>query len=157
MHDILASTILDRRICLVGDLQNDVPLRRAADTFDVPVVTSNDGREYIDGSFSTVFVVKEFEGDIFTYLSRAKQCILGPPALQQLAQQEKPLPCNTRPLYNLAMNGVVLCLTGFKVKDELVSTVLKLDLKFHRNKQDPSSGFINRSFCSLRADQHKFI
>ncbi|XP_049822785.1 protein ECT2 isoform X2 [Aethina tumida] len=118
-----ASTILDRRICLVGDLQNDVPLRRAADTFDVPVVTSNDGREYIDGSFSTVFVVKEFEGDIFTYLSRAKQCILGPPALQQLAQQEKPLPCNTRPLYNLAMNGVVLCLTGFKVKDELQKLV----------------------------------
>jgi len=46
--------------------------------------------------------------------------ILGPTALKQYAEKREGLPCNGRPLYNLAMSGLVICFTGFRKKDELV-------------------------------------
>ncbi|CAH0556412.1 unnamed protein product [Brassicogethes aeneus] len=114
---------VDRRICLVGDLQNDDKLHTVAESFGVPVVTSSDGREYVDEKCSTVFVIKQFHGEIYNVLSKYKQCLLGPPALQQLAKKKEALPENTRPLYNLAMSGVVSCFTGFRVKEELTKIV----------------------------------
>jgi hypothetical protein len=46
--------------------------------------------------------------------------ILGPAALLQYAERGEQLPGNCRPLYNLAMSGLVICFTGFRKKDELV-------------------------------------
>lgn len=95
---------------------------KAAQTFGVPVITSENGKEYSDGKSSkTVFVVDSFDDVVYNSLCTNKQSILGPIALQQLANKKEKLPDNTRPLYNLAMTGVVLCFTGFRNKDDLVS------------------------------------
>lgn len=67
-----------------------------------------------------------FEGDPFNALFKAKQLVLGPPALRQLADRKESLPDNIRPLYNLAMLGAVVCFTGFRNKEELVSVAEKI-------------------------------
>lgn len=115
----------DRRICLIGALAKDNKLRTVAEGFDVPVVASDHGREYMDDtSCCTYYVIDQFEGDLYSCLCKSRQTILGPPALQQLARKEKKeLPDNTRPLFNIAMRGVVVCFTGFRNKDELVSGI----------------------------------
>lgn len=72
-----------------------------------------------------MFVLDSFEGAFFNTLNKAKKLVLGSPALRQLADRKEVLPNNTRPLYNLAMLGVVVCFTGFRVKDELVGSIYK--------------------------------
>lgn len=114
---------LDKRICLVGSIVQDTAICTAAQSFGIPVVTSDAGEEYAnDHSCSTVFVLEKFEGDNYDLLSKSRRPLLGPPAIQQLANKNDKLPDNnTRPLYNLAMSGVVVCFTGFRNKDDLVS------------------------------------
>ncbi|XP_030754873.1 protein ECT2 isoform X2 [Sitophilus oryzae] len=115
----------DRRICLIGNLASDTKLHSVAESFGVPVVTSVNGFEYVfDDSCCTYYIIDSFEGDIYNALSKSRQTILGPTALQQLAAKEKKeLPDNTRPLFNIAMRGVVVCFTGFRNKDELTKLV----------------------------------
>ncbi|XP_044266147.1 protein ECT2 isoform X4 [Tribolium madens] len=114
----------NRRICLVGTLASDTALRTVAESFRVPVITSKDGEDCAqDDSFSTVFILESFEGDVYNCLYKQKQSLLGPLALQQLANKNEPLPDNTRPLFNLAMTGVVVCFTGFRNKSDLATLV----------------------------------
>ncbi|XP_065163646.1 protein ECT2 isoform X4 [Atheta coriaria] len=113
-----------KRICLVGNAMRDVNSCGAAASFNVSVVTSETGMEYIhDHSCRTIFVVESFESEAFDALSRYKHPLLGPPALRQLAAKREHLPDNTRPLYNLSMTGVVVCFTGFRNKTELTKLV----------------------------------
>lgn len=48
--------------------------------------------------------------------------MLGPTAVLQLAERDEAPPTNARPLYSLAMRGAVICFSGFRKKDELVSS-----------------------------------
>lgn len=108
----------------MGSLAKDTSFKAVAEKFDVPVVISKDGQEFAhDQNCTTIFVLDNFEGDVYNKLYKTKQPLLGPPALRQLAQKNEKLPNNTRPLFNLAMTGVVVCFTGFRNKEELVSTV----------------------------------
>lgn len=116
-----SSSPLDLRLCLVGNLSSDSKLRSVAETFGVPIVNSENGQEYAQDDSSTIFVLENFEGDVYNSLYKSKQPILGPAALQQLALRKEKLPSNTRPLFNLAMTGVVVCFTGFRNKEDLVS------------------------------------
>ncbi|XP_019767152.1 protein ECT2 isoform X2 [Dendroctonus ponderosae] len=115
----------DRRICLIGGLANDSGLQSVAESFEVPVVHSQDGREYMnDTACCTYYIIDNFDGSLFNSLCKCRQIILGPPALQQLGRKDpKELPDNTRPLFNLAMRGVVVCFTGFRNKDVLTKLV----------------------------------
>jgi hypothetical protein len=120
----VASVTNNRRICLVGSLAKQAALRKVAESFNVPVVTSDDGRDYAqDDFYSTMFVLENFEGDVYNSLCKQKQSLLGPLALQQLSNKSEPLPDNTRPLFNLSMTGVVVCFTGFRNKSDLASLV----------------------------------
>lgn len=117
---------LDKRICLVGSLASDNNLHNSAKSFDVPVLTSVSGLEFTDNEHTckTVFVLDSFDDDVFKALFKLRQCILGPTALQQLAIKKEKLPDNIRPLFNLSMGGVVVCFTGFRNKEDLVSYCL---------------------------------
>ncbi|XP_068904780.1 protein ECT2 isoform X4 [Tenebrio molitor] len=120
----VASVTNNRRICLVGSLAKQAALRKVAESFNVPIVTSDDGRDYAqDDFYSTMFVLENFEGDVYNSLCKQKQSLLGPLALQQLSNKSEPLPDNTRPLFNLSMTGVVVCFTGFRNKSDLASLV----------------------------------
>ncbi|XP_066258716.1 protein ECT2 isoform X1 [Euwallacea similis] len=114
----------DRRICLIGNLAKDSKLREVANSFGVPVVTSEDGQEYFDTAY-TYFVMADFESDLFFTFKKANKNVLGPIALQQFAlKSPRELPSsNTRPLFNMAMKGVVVCFTGFRSPDELTKLV----------------------------------
>nr|XP_022908635.1 protein ECT2 isoform X3 [Onthophagus taurus] len=115
---------LDKRICLVGNVVKNTSICTTAQSFGVPVLTSENGLEYSkDQTCSTVFVVESFEGNDYEQLFKSRHPLLGPPALQQLLNRNEKLPNNTRPLYNLAMSGVVVCFTGFRNKDELTKLV----------------------------------
>lgn len=114
----------------MGSLAKQAALRKVAESFNVPVVTSDDGRDYAqDDFYSTMFVLENFEGDVYNSLCKQKQSLLGPLALQQLSNKSEPLPDNTRPLFNLSMTGVVVCFTGFRNKSDLVS----INIKFNNN------------------------
>ncbi|XP_045471396.1 protein ECT2 isoform X2 [Harmonia axyridis] len=114
-----------QRICFIGDVSYDNDLRKVAEHYNLPIVTSETGREFAqENNCSTIFVIDKFHGPTFSNLHKAKQPILGPPALRQLVKRNEPLPNNkTRPLYNLAMSGVVVCFTGFRNKDDLAQLV----------------------------------
>lgn len=112
---------MDKRICLVGSVVEDSVTCRAAQDFGVPVITSETGLEHVaDVTCTTVFVLDDFESCNFKELHKPPHRILGAVALQQLAERKEKLPNNTRPLYNLAMYGVVVCFTGFRKKEDLV-------------------------------------
>lgn len=100
----------------------DTELRGIADTFDVPVLTSADGLDYaVEGAKDVVFVCDNFEDNTFKTLFKLRQCILGPTALRQLVNRNKELPVDIRPLFNLSMEGAVVCFTGYRSREELVS------------------------------------
>lgn len=121
-----------RRVCLLGNVAKDSKIVQAAESFDLPVVQSDNVHEYLnDTNCTTIFVLESFEGDVYNTLYKSKQPLLGPPALQELANQKKPLPKNTRPLFNLSMTGVVVCFTGFRNKDDLVRDCKHVEKNFN--------------------------
>ncbi|XP_035917198.1 protein ECT2 isoform X2 [Anopheles stephensi] len=113
------------RICLVGPAAQDAATLAAAQSLKLPIVTSDTGAEYIgdDDSISTVFVLNDFEGPVYDAIYKAKQRILGPPALQQAVRFSEGLVWNNRPIYNYCMRGVITCFTGIRKKDELTHLV----------------------------------
>ncbi|KAK5647138.1 hypothetical protein RI129_005602 [Pyrocoelia pectoralis] len=111
---------LDKRICMVGSLITDPVVCNSAQSFGVPVITSENGLEYLeDRSCKTIYVLNTFDDDLYNTLYKHRQSILGPVALQQLSRKQEQLPDNTRPLFNLSMTGVIVCFTGFRNKNEL--------------------------------------
>lgn len=112
---------LDKRICLVGSVVEDTATCKAAHSFGIPILTSDTGLEYVsDTTCTTVFILNTFDGPNFKQLHKSPHRILGSTALQDIAEKKEKLPNNTRPLYNMAMSGVVVCFTGFRKKEDLV-------------------------------------
>lgn len=62
------------RICLVGNVVRDDPTVEAAQTFGVPVITSETGLELInDYDWRTYFILAEFEGPVYEAIHKSKQ------------------------------------------------------------------------------------
>ncbi|CAD7002467.1 unnamed protein product [Ceratitis capitata] len=62
------------RICLVGDIINDEETVEAARSFNVPVITSENGLDALnDFEWRTFFVLKDFEGPIYDAIHKNKQ------------------------------------------------------------------------------------
>ncbi|EDW30464.1 GL17822 [Drosophila persimilis] len=117
-------TTLPTRICLVGNVGQDADTLLAAESFGLPVITSDSGLDTADDKeWRTFYVMGDFEGDNFQALHKQKECILGPPALKYAAEMKQTLGHNSRPIYNYAMRGVVTCFTGIRKKDELTKLV----------------------------------
>lgn len=118
-------TVADKRICLIGSLATDEQILMAAHSFNVPVITSETGLEFVnDTKWTTYYVMRDFDGENFNVISKSKiHRIYGPTALQQIAQSGKGLVKVNRPLYNFSMKGVITCFTGIRKKDELTRFV----------------------------------
>ncbi|GAB0089910.1 ECT2 [Sergentomyia squamirostris] len=114
----------NRRICLVGVVLDNEATVKAAQTFGLPVITSETGSEYIlDDDWITYFVLNRFEGPMFEAIHKSKHRILGPPALKELSLAKDVLPNSNRPVYNYSMRGVITCFTGIRKKEELTHLV----------------------------------
>lgn len=63
------------RICLMREVSECNKTIKAAEGFNVPVVISDTGEEYLndDTDWKTYFVLKEFHGDTFDNLTKYKQ------------------------------------------------------------------------------------
>lgn len=111
------------RICLVGTVVDDAPTVTAARSFGVPVVTSETGDEFVgDTTWTTFFILPDFDGPMFEAIQATGHRILGPPALQHHQTHNEGLVVNKkRPVYNYSMKGVITCFTGIRNKGELVS------------------------------------
>ncbi|KAK9512129.1 hypothetical protein O3M35_000625 [Rhynocoris fuscipes] len=145
------------RLCLVGNLATDESIKDAAKAFEVSVEISEDGSEWIDSPInSTVFVVEEFSGPLFDSLKEKGHRILGPTSFKELAQQKKPLPENPRPLYSLAMEGVVVCFTGFRKKEELARLILLIHNMGGSIRKDMSSKVTHLIANCCGGDKYKY-
>nr|XP_016925928.1 protein ECT2 isoform X3 [Drosophila suzukii] len=120
----MSITTLPTRICLVGAVGQDADTLQAAESFGLPIVTSDTGLDIIgESDWRTFYVLDDFEGASFEAIHKQKECILGPPALKYAAEMKQTLGQNSRPIYNYAMRGVVTCFTGIRKKDELTKLV----------------------------------
>ncbi|EDW93808.2 protein ECT2 isoform X2 [Drosophila yakuba] len=121
----MSITTLPTRICLVGGVGQDADTLQAAESFGLPIVTSDTGLDILGESseWRTFYVLDDFEGASFEAIHKQKECILGPPALKYAAEMKQTLGQNSRPIYNYAMRGVVTCFTGIRKKDELTKLV----------------------------------
>lgn len=62
-----------QRICLVGIIVDNQETLKSAQSFNVPVITSETGSEFIsDDNWSTYFVLNSFEGPIFEAIHKTK-------------------------------------------------------------------------------------
>lgn len=125
--ETVTEPIAKERICLVGSVASNENVILAAQSFNVPVVASETGIEFVnDNQWFTYFVLSEFDGENFSAIRRSEQPIYGPVAFQQLSQSGNRLVYVKKPRYNFAMKGVVTCFSGFhtfkdkeKAKNEL--------------------------------------
>uniref|UniRef100_A0A1A9ZMJ2 Uncharacterized protein n=1 Tax=Glossina pallidipes TaxID=7398 RepID=A0A1A9ZMJ2_GLOPL len=113
---VSATTPVNIRICLVGEVANDTSCCEATGTFNLPVLTSETGLELIaDNDWRTYFVLKDSETPIYTAIPiKSTHNILGPSAVIQVAALGVGLEQNPRPVYNYAMNGIVTCFSELK-------------------------------------------
>lgn len=64
---------LRKRICLVGSVTEDQETVEAAKIFNVPVLKSETGKEFItDDTWTTYFILSCFEGPIFDDIYKAE-------------------------------------------------------------------------------------
>lgn len=78
---------VDPRICLVGSLADDAEAQAAAQKFGVPIVHSIDGLDMVeDISFSTFFILADFECEEFDELHKQGVRLLGKPALLEQSE-----------------------------------------------------------------------
>ncbi|XP_063967106.1 protein ECT2-like [Lytechinus pictus] len=120
-------TPVDVRFCLIGaKLKDHTQLHHALQKMKMPYVFSDTGQEYTvqDEQAETVFVMSEFEGEIFESLSNKNRHILGSTAILQSAATDEHLPCVTRPLFCRHMDKLVICFTGFLDKAEIKQLVV---------------------------------
>ncbi|GIY99693.1 protein ECT2 [Caerostris extrusa] len=114
------------QVCVIGETlkQNEI-LIKAIEHFHFPIIYSSSGLELINqgGDFTTIYILEEFEGDVFTSLHKAGQRILGPTTVMQYAKKDVALPNNIRPLYTTSMKNLVITFSGFRSKEELTNMV----------------------------------
>lgn len=116
--------IRPQRICLVGAVIENEAVVLAAQKFNVPIVASVSGAEFIDDTECiTYFVMQKFEGEEYEQIRKTQHRIYGPPALQQMARLGSELKYLRKPTYNFAMEGIITCFTGIRKKDELTLLV----------------------------------
>lgn len=69
----IIKSVIKTRICLVGDVCDDSLIVEAAKTFELPVITSETGSEFIpDDSWTTYFVMKDFDSPIYDAIYKSK-------------------------------------------------------------------------------------
>lgn len=73
MENMNATSGLRKRICLVASVATNEDVCSASKLFNVPVEVSETGQEFLnDESWTTYFILSEFEGAIFDNLNTSE-------------------------------------------------------------------------------------
>ncbi|XP_064615176.1 protein ECT2-like [Liolophura sinensis] len=110
------------KIIVVGTkCRQDPELQKAIKALDIPVTFSNTGLEHIAeaGTDDLLFVIGDFQDEVFHKLHRAEARIVGPPVVIKCAKYNQTIPQCSRALYCTSMRGLIVCFTGFS-KQKLV-------------------------------------
>nr|XP_018899636.1 PREDICTED: protein ECT2-like isoform X2 [Bemisia tabaci] len=133
----ISSLAAGKQICIVGECTLNKRIIEAANSFGLPVVFETSDADWQKYDSPTVFVLPEFRD--CEKISKLGHSIFGPTALLELAEKKVPIPSIKRPLYSHAMDGLVVCFTGFREK----STLAKLMALVHN-----MGGHIRREMVS---------
>ncbi|CAH0393433.1 unnamed protein product [Bemisia tabaci] len=133
----ISSLAAGKQICIVGECTLNKRIIEAANSFGLPVVFETLDADWQKYDSPTVFVLPEFRD--CEKISKLGHSIFGPTALLELAEKKVPIPSIKRPLYSHAMDGLVVCFTGFREK----STLAKLMALVHN-----MGGHIRREMVS---------
>ncbi|CAH1781349.1 unnamed protein product [Owenia fusiformis] len=126
-RDVHESNHADTRIILVGEqCHNDKVLQQALKTLALKTeeIQEDNVHKYTsDKRYDNIYVMESFSGDLFKTVSKVHRQgtgrVIGPPVIIRCAKLNEPLPINPRPLYCMLMQHLILCFTGFKVKEDL--------------------------------------
>uniref|UniRef100_A0A4W3GHJ6 Epithelial cell transforming 2 n=1 Tax=Callorhinchus milii TaxID=7868 RepID=A0A4W3GHJ6_CALMI len=116
---------IETRVVLAGETGKNEDLLQALQELKISFIKSEGAEDFgheENAEFETLYVLGEFEGQIYDTLRKTDGRILGPPVVLHCAQKGEPLPFTSRPLYCTGMLNLVLCFTGFR-KENLVTLV----------------------------------
>jgi len=126
-NDTERSPSIETHVCLIDDANTNENFKNLK-ALNLSIVTSKDGHEYLndddDSHYETIFIISNFERNIFHELKQTLIRILGPPVIAAAVQTNKPLPYNSQPLYCTCMQGLNLCFTNFETKEHLSQLVV---------------------------------
>ncbi|XP_036410522.1 protein ECT2-like [Megalops cyprinoides] len=125
---------------------------------NVPCIKTDNVREFGDGEnteFETVFVLTDFRSPDYSYLYKNDNRIVGPPLIRYCAAREEPLPFSSRPLYSTTMLNLVLCFTGFRKKEEVVTLVSLVHHMGGTIRKDFSSKVTHLIACSTHGEKYR--
>ncbi|XP_033618414.1 protein ECT2 isoform X4 [Fukomys damarensis] len=117
---------IETRVVMVQEAGKQEELIKALKEIKVPCIKMDSMEEFesLDSpEFENVFIVTDFQDSVFNDLHKSDCRIIGPPVVLGCAQKGEPLPFSCRPLYCTSMMNLVLCFTGFRKKEELVTLV----------------------------------
>ncbi|XP_034239333.1 protein ECT2-like isoform X1 [Thrips palmi] len=110
------------RICLVGaTLAEDPAVLNAVQTLGLPVI-SETPQTLIEDNICTLLIVEDMENPISPTHNPLLR-VIGRTALIEIVEKGGSLPTNSRPLFNHAMAGLVVCFTGFRKREHLMKLV----------------------------------
>ncbi|XP_043229589.1 protein ECT2-like isoform X2 [Amphibalanus amphitrite] len=146
------------RLCVTEpSFSEDPRVIHAAEVLKLPITTKSIEECLADTEYETIFLVKEFDGDLYTHLVESEGVsVVGRPALLDIVARHIPMPNLARPLYSAAMKDVTMCFTGFRMRQQLKRLV---DLVHHlggsvRREVGPNITHVVANACS--GDKYRY-
>ncbi|XP_043209980.1 protein ECT2-like isoform X9 [Amphibalanus amphitrite] len=145
------------RLCITEPAFSEDPrVIHAAEVLKLPITTKSIEECLADTEYETIFLVKEFDGDLYTHLVESEGVVVGRPALLDIVARHIPMPNLARPLYSAAMKDVTMCFTGFRMRQQLKRLV---DLVHHlggsvRREVGPNITHVVANACS--GDKYRY-
>ncbi|XP_037075712.1 protein ECT2-like isoform X2 [Pollicipes pollicipes] len=155
--DITRTELASLRLCITEPTFFEDPrVIRAAESLNLPISSKSVEECLADSEFETIFLVKEFDGELFTHLVDSDGIVLGRPALLDIVARGIPMPNLSRPLFSAAMKDVTMCFTGFRMRQQLKRLV---DLVHHlggsvRREVGPNITHVVANACS--GDKYRY-
>ncbi|KAF0304718.1 Protein ECT2 [Amphibalanus amphitrite] len=145
------------RLCITEpSFSEDPRVIHAAEVLKLPITTKSIEECLADTEYETIFLVREFDGDLYTHLVDSEGVVVGRPALLDIVARHIPMPNLARPLYSAAMKDVTMCFTGFRMRQQLKRLV---DLVHHlggsvRREVGPNITHVVANACS--GDKYRY-
>lgn len=103
-------------------VQAEHSVRDALDLLPLEVIycDSENAFGYLEDDTIAAFMLDNFDDELFDKIRLFNKPIYGPPIVKECVKSQTPLPDKDRPIYNTCMKGMVVCLAGFKNKQEII-------------------------------------
>jgi RhoGEF, Guanine nucleotide exchange factor for Rho/Rac/Cdc42-like GTPases len=117
------------QICVCSNVDQTETFKKALASFNVPVVLVEDPDYFVHAKFDgpIIIVTSEFTNNFLRFHKPPQSRILGPTALIEMSIKVEnlsiPLRTRIRPLFCHSMQNIVICITGFRNKQETMKLI----------------------------------